>query len=582
MKRAMRSAVVLAVLAAMTACGRSPSEPPIGPSDIDVPSLAVGQAFDVPSGASTLRIPASAAAGEFTLVVSVGAPANPQSTPAASSVPIQVRGTGVRSASGPPNPSISPLFSVAGTQRSEEGMDPGAAWERRLRNLERRELTRLVRGGGPDVGTLGATRSIAPASVPLPGSLVSYNVNTAQPCTNPDMRTGRVVSVSQRAIVVADTANPGGAGTFSDDEYRAFGQKFDELIWPTMVQNFGEPHDVDGNSRVIIFFTRAVNELTPRNQDWYVGGFFFARDLFPRTQQQGFEACVGSNFAEMFYMLVPDPQGVINGNVRLKDRELQRTNGVLAHEFQHLINASRRLYVIRAGGSNWNEETWLNEGLSHIAEELTGYADGPLMPRQNINADALRESPAAQEAFFQYQYSNVGLLARYLQSPESHTLIGPDSLQTRGAAWSFLRYAVDRRVPTASQQSFWRGLIDSNTVGVANLRSALGAEPFGWINDWLVSLYGADALPGIESRYAFPSWNLRDIYPSLTSGQGQPIYPQYPLATRSLGSGSESVTVRTGSAAYFRFGTTDGSAAEINITGGSSSSPLRLTVLRTR
>jgi hypothetical protein len=576
-----RTLVAALFIVAVGACDRSPSEPPIGPSDITVPTLAIGQAFPVPAEATTLRVPGGASDAEYTLVVAVGAPSNVQQTPTPATVPIQVQGTRTQGVSGPPSPWTGPSFSVSGAQAAPAVAARAGDIKHRLRDLERRELTPLTRGGGVTPSS-GAMRSMSVASIPEPGSLVSYNVNTASSCSNPDFRTGRVVAVTQRAIVVADTANPRGPGTFTDDEYRGFGEKFDDLIWPAMIQNFGEPHDVDGNNRVVIFFTRAVNELTPRNQDWYVGGFFFARDLFPRTEQQGFQACTGSNFAEMFYMLVPDPQGVVNGNVRLKERELQRTNGVLAHEFQHLINASRRLYVVRAGGSNWNEETWLNEGLSHIAEELTGYADGPLSPRQNIDADALRNSPEAQSAFFQYQYSNLGLFARYLQAPESHTLIGPDSLQTRGAAWAFLRYAVDRRVPSGAQQGFWRGLIDSNTTGVANLRAALGSDPFSWINDWLVSVYGSDALPGLDARYGFASWNLRSIYPSLRTGQGQQVYPAYPLHTRTLAGGTQSVSVRTGSAAYFRFGVAGGQNAELNVTGGSSTSPLRLTVLRTR
>jgi hypothetical protein len=35
-----------------------------------------------------------------------------------------------------------------------------------------------------------------------------------------------------------------------------------------------------------------------------VGGFFFKRDLFPTSGQRASE---GSNEAEMFYMLVPNP-----------------------------------------------------------------------------------------------------------------------------------------------------------------------------------------------------------------------------------------------------------------------------------
>jgi len=401
------------------------------------------------------------------------------------------------------------------------------------------------------------------------GSLVRFNVNTKDACINPDHRTGRVIALSQRAIIVSDTANPQGAGTYTDEEYQNFGQQFDQLVWPTLVTNFGEPQDVDRNQRVIIFFTRAVNELTPRNQEWYVGGFFFARDLFPRTAAPGFEACPGSNHAEMMYMLVPDPQGVVNGNARLKERELRSTVAVIAHEFQHLINASRRLYVVRAGGANWNEETWLNEGLSHIAEELTAYAASTLVPRQNIDADRLTQFPSEQAAFFAYQSSNVTRLAEYLKNPDTTSINGVDGLATRGAAWSFLRYAADRRVAAGTSESvFWRSLIDSNNIGFTNLQSSISAEPMDWINDWLVASYAADLVPGLEARYQLPSWNFRSIYPRLRSAQGQLIYGHYPLRVRTVQPLVENrAEIAAGSAAYFRFAVAPGGTAQLRLNG---------------
>jgi hypothetical protein len=69
--------------------------------------------------------------------------------------------------------------------------------------------------------------------------------------------------------VVADTLNP--AGGFTSEEYRDFGTRFDQLVYPLAVQTFGEPSDLDGNQRVIIFFTRAVNDLTRPGDGFYVG-----------------------------------------------------------------------------------------------------------------------------------------------------------------------------------------------------------------------------------------------------------------------------------------------------------------------
>ncbi|HEV2131662.1 MAG TPA: hypothetical protein VGR27_11195, partial [Longimicrobiaceae bacterium] len=394
------------------------------------------------------------------------------------------------------------------------------------------------------------------------GEEYSFNVQAGEGklCSEADrdMRRGRVVAITQRAVVIADVNNP--AGGYSDAEYRRFGQQFDELVWPVTVANFGEPYDIDENERVVIFFTRAVNELTPRNQTWFVGGFFTARDLFPPQRTRRLDACAGTNYGEILYMLVPDPQGAVNNNVRSKDGELRNTVAVLGHEFQHLINASRRLYSGRALGTDWNEEVWLNEGLSHIAEELLGHGAGKLAPRQNIDLDRLVSTEELRDVFSAFHGSNFDRLRRYYENPDTASLIGADRLATRGAIWQFLRYAADRK--GGSEPSFWRGLIDSGSGGLANLRTALGAEPMDWIQDWTVAIYTDDAVPNVAAAYQQPSWNFRSVYFGFVVS-GQPLR-RYPLLTRTLAEGVEtSVSIRAGSAAYLRFRVAPGARAEL-------------------
>ncbi len=89
----------------------------------------------------------------------------------------------------------------------------------------------------------------------------------------------------------------------------------------------------------------------------------------------------------MFYVLVPDPNAVFSDKRAFADIQ-SLTPGTLAHEYQHLINAGRRLYVNTT--SDYPEAVWLNEGLSHIAEELLFYKATHLAPRQNIDLNAAR------------------------------------------------------------------------------------------------------------------------------------------------------------------------------------------------
>jgi hypothetical protein len=407
-----------------------------------------------------------------------------------------------------------------------------------------------------------------PATFYLEGEIHSFNVNSKSACESPDYRSGRVVAVTKRAVVIADTANPKGNGTFSDADYRTFASSFDDAVWPTITAHFGEPHDVDGNGRVILFFTRAVNELTPRAQSWYVGGFFFSRDLFPKQKNPDFSACAGSNEAEILYLLVPDPNGTINGNSRTIRRELGNTVTVMAHEFQHLINASRRLFTVRAGGSNWSEETWLNEGLSHVAEELMTYSTSSLAPRQNIDAERLAASGGDQASFNLHQLQNVSRYAMYLEDPEGNSLLGEDSLATRGAAWSFLRYAADRR--GGNESSLWRELVASRYNGTTNLQTALGVNPHEWMHDWLVSLLVDDVAAGVDRRFQQPSWNHRSIFGSLRDNAGMLRYAKYPLRTHVLLQGQPiSLEIAGGSGAFVRFSVQGGTRAELRM-GGST------------
>ena len=153
------------------------------------------------------------------------------------------------------------------------------------------------------------------------------------------------------------------------------------------VAAFGEPTDIDQNGKIAIVFTRAVNELTPRGSSSYVGGLTFSRDLFPQIGTPRASACPASNEGEFFYLMAPDPNGIINGNRRSNAFVDSNSTGVIAHELVHLINASRKLYVNTAAPKF--EEKWLDEALAHEAEELLFYREAGLSPRSNITYQTL-------------------------------------------------------------------------------------------------------------------------------------------------------------------------------------------------
>ena len=405
------------------------------------------------------------------------------------------------------------------------------------------------------------------------GVLRSFNVNSDFGCTNPIFKDARQVASGKNALIFEDITNP--SGGFTSAEYQQIADSFDALIWPVVTQNFGEPSDRDGNGKVIILYTRAVNELTPANSSSIFGGFYYGRDLYPKTASGGLGACPASNEAEMFYLLAADPNGEVNGNKRAKDQVRRSTQGTVAHELQHLINASRRLFVNNA--VNTSEEVWLNEGLSHIAEELVFHAASGTGPRQNLGESEIRASAQRVDAFNSYAISNFGRFRTFLEAPSGESPIeGDDDLETRGSAWHFLRYSADRRA--GNDRDLWFALGNSTTAGLTNYRAVFGVEPLDWLRDWTVSVYADDAVAGLEARFTVPSWNFRSLYPLITSPA------RYPLKVDTLVNGAtRNVSVQAGSAAYLRFavpagGTGDVRLSAVNTPAAGACTPVALAV----
>jgi hypothetical protein len=449
-------------------------------------------------------------------------------------------------------------------------------FDARLRQTARRELTPKI----PAARAWNRQRplfSAIPAN-PAIGTLVTLNANGNAACDSPINVVSRVAAVSNTAIVVADTTNP--AGGFTDAEYAGFATLFDTLVGPLDIQNFGQPTDVDKNGKTLIFFTKEVNKLTPRGANGVIGGFFFERDLFPKNDSLDLSGCASSNVAEMYYSMVPDPNAQFS-DARQKTQVQNLTPGTLVHEFQHLINAGRRLYVNNADAF---EDVWLNEGLSHIAEELLYYRVGHLTPRQNITISTIRaDSPTSINNFNNYQGDNFGRYEIFLGKPSQTSVYGGnDSLETRGATWNLLRYLADHR--GASDADTWSLLVNTKATGQLNVANVFGANYMTQIRDWATSVFSDDVTGVTDARFLESSWNMRNIFPALVSSSGVPLN-RYPLAVVPLSDASPAnLSVSAGGAAYLRFTVPAGSQASIDWSaGGLPVSPLvQFTVVRSR
>jgi hypothetical protein len=516
--------------------------------------LAVGEVRALTSAQKAGLCLGQPAASEYVLI-----PFN-NSTVAASSSAISVSSTGTFATTVTPLASFTRNFSIAPTGMTERLYAENATFEASFRERERRELTPLIAAAQRTArsNVRGFVSAGAPlhltsiAATPAVGSMISLNANLqAASCAAKVLRRGRIVAVGVKSIIiVVDSLAP--AGGYTDVEMTNFGTTFDTLVFPLDTLNFGAPTDIDSNGRVAIFFTPEVNKLTIGAG--YVGGLQNSRDLYPLAQ------CAGSNEGEMFYMPVPDLTSS-NPGYNNKTKLGSTVIATLMHEFQHLINGGRRIYVNNASNNaSALEEVWLNEGLSHIAEELIYLHVSGQSTRTNIGLAALRASQAQLDAYNTYQSQNFGRLKTYLVATEANSPYSLfDGLEMRGAIWELLRYSADRKA--GNDRTLWYNLVNTSIAGQANFNAVMG-DITTLTRDWAVAQFLDDGATGNgQSIYLYPSWNFRSIFPALgTNGS-------WPLVTRPLVSPATlNVTLVGGGASYLRFRVAAGTPATIAAT----------------
>jgi hypothetical protein len=528
--------------------------------------IAVGESFAV-AGAQSVALEPGQSDGQYVAVlVNTG-------TTAGVNENYSLRGSGLAqpSAAATLLPAASPDAERAESPAFPASPSLDRAFESRLRDRERIGLSPRIasarsviaaRRAVPGTGfSLELRRSALPAGVQV-GDMVTVNVNGVENCTNPLYHRARVAAIGTHSIVLADSLNP--TGGFTDADYARYAARFDTLVYPIDVGAFGEPTDLDGNGRIGLIFTLEVNRLTPSGSPVYVGGFTFSRDLFPKNATARADACLGSNEGEFFYLLAPDPLGTVNGNRRTAGFVDTNTTAVIAHEFQHLINSSRRLYVNNADSF---EEKWLDEGLAHIAEELLFYREAGLSPRSNLDAPDIQASQRRATAF-NLDMSGGGNTTRYrgyLFNPSrSSPYAANDSVNTRGATWNLLRYLADRAAP-ADGDIFYR-LANGPSTGMSNLQAVFGKDIPAKLRDWATT-HAVDDIAATGPELQQQSWNWHSIYTAL--------YKSYPLALPQLvDATSYSGSVVAGGAAYYRFNVSAGSRATLTLGGASRATQL--------
>ena len=413
-------------------------------------------------------------------------------------------------------------------------------FDSRLRNLERDIPLSQFERKSPRA----ALKSLSAASTP--DTLHNFSVLTSASGGQFVLTQARLRYAGQNVYIYEDT---GVFNSFTDSEYTALGKQFDEVLFPIDTAAFGSPSDQDSNGHIILLLSQQINKLTTAadcQSKGFIAGYFYGYDLTTGTN---------ANRGEIFYSVAPDPAGTYSC-AHTKAAIQRLTPATFIHEFQHMISYNQ--HVLVRGSSS--EVTWLNEGLSHIAEELGGryYEEKYPPPLGRTNASQL--FPDSAQGFVPPQFQNA---YAYLSAPKTNsvtTFTGLGTLEERGAAWLFLRWLGDQK-----GEGIYKQLVQTSRTGMDNVADKAGESFPALFGDFGIATY-ADSVDGVPRssiplRYRFTSRNTRQIFGRLYPFKPNPITPSA-LACNT----STSASMLQGTSSYFLVGGSTGcSSAQVSV-----------------
>jgi hypothetical protein len=357
-----------------------------------------------------------------------------------------------------------------------------------------------------------------------------------------------------RVLLYVDTL---AATAFSDAELQGMGTLYDQRLAPAVTTTFGDGSDIDGNNRVIFLLTPTVNAMVTASQcgvSGFVRGFFYNHDL--RSSD------ATSNRGEVFYAYVPDETGRWSC-AHTKADVFANLPPTFVHELQHMLSYGE--HAIERNGTA--EEVWLNEALSHMAEEI-----GSLSYETRFPAPSGRSNPASIFPDSATPFINPNLLYsyRYLFSSATYSITScaPGtfcSLAERGGTWLLLRWIADQHGATTL-----RRLVETSLTGRANLEAVTGQSTGSLLGTFALAV-SADSVVGLSRTAApaplrFSSRNLRRVYKALfdafgiIGGVGRP----FPIEPLPLGAGaSVTGTMRPGTFLTYRMRVSAGTPSAV-------------------
>jgi hypothetical protein len=536
-------------VAAVAACGSDVTGPDLNCTRVQPVNLAPG-AFTVvdPTQSPCVAVPAAAAGGAEYLYAAVSTDGDEHATGlTAPYTLVSSGGTGTVADGGQlPSPLVSAFRPPLTAQRFH-------AW---LRTREQAQAA----SPAAHLFRADVARPSFAAAPPAVGDQKTFKVCATTDCNNFVDVTATAKHVGNKVAIFQDNA-VGISQGYSQAELDGVGKLFDNFLYPIDTTNFGQETDLDNNGVVLVLLSPQINKLSGNcNQTQSVIlGYFFSLDLDLTN--------ANSNKGEIFYSIVPDPA---NSTCSISKAFAQSNLApTFIHEFQHMISFGQHA-IVRNGGA---EQTWLNEGLSHYAEEL----GGRLIP------DTTGQQPGT--TYTQFALSDFQNAFDYLKNPEATFAIEPSSsngqLEERGANWLFVRWMAEQfgtSTPDdakfiARATDFTQKLVQTSLTGAANVEAQTGQQMAKLLPAWQLANY-LDDLPGFTAAdplLQYQNLNLRSVYQQLFDQDTQRrvfdrAYPLLPDSTRGVY--TRTGTIKQGSAHHLRLIQAGGAALiQVKLTG---------------
>lgn len=566
-------------------------------------SLGVGEMISFPSAASARCNEFAQTSGRY--FVAISRPDN--DVLATSSFTLQGQGATTLSAQVIASPShVVPQLST--TDRGEArpvGMrfraeSPEIDVKRHYRLLEENraigEKLGLVRrrATGPAVSLSRSRASLSLTTVGDTTTIKIPNTELTSFCSSaPISVRARTVYSGPHAVVLEDVAAPL-AGTM-DSYYQAIGQEFDDVMYPIVAANFGDPlafdAELDNNDKLVMLFSKQVNDFGG------VLGFVTSCDFLDTL---AIPSAIASNQREIFYAVVPTNAGSgfdNNPGTYLPDEWRRDIRGTVIHESKHLAMYAER-FAINAATL---EESWLEEGMAMHSEELygrtftgavwkgnTGYgssgAPNFLWCEVRPTNASCADRPVLMVQAFAFLYD-------YLTDIENRTVGGrlpsdPSDASFYGSAWAFVRWMIDAYA--TDEGAVLRALTQEPSLsGASNLaaRSGVSYEEMLPLFHYALQYDDALGLTPTAPWQHIASWQFPNVFAGLHTDFSQLFEADY-LLDHAAPFGTFAFDIdllRGGTVAHFELSGTQ-TAKQLLVfqaqDGSAPSQALRMTVFR--